>query len=681
MAKNEIVIVGEGEDAIAYELPPQPSKKEIDGYDLPKKQQKFKRQEFLSVDDFEKLPVKEQVELISREFIRRVNGYWFYNNGIPTYITGSHYFYLNFWFMAAAENDGYPDYRESNKKFFYFMDLCEKDPNCFGYIAMTAKRMGKTEQALAEQYNIATLVEKNKLFGIQALTHPEARGLFKDRIMRSHGRIPQYLRPLSNADLSTKPIVGELTFKGDRKKGSNDADALNNVIDHRATVVSAYQGKKPRKIFLDELGTVEGMDVIEWWSTVREQLALGAKRIVGKAALPATLENITNKGAIAFKELWDTSNHNKRDKNGRTESGLYRYFQPFYKGYEGCVDEYGFDMEDEAKEFRQNKLENATPGGQAKIKRQYPASVEEAFDVIRGDVWEMEAKEAVVLARPEAVRRTREIVGYKIWVDKDNEVQKRVVEEKYINEKREKTGTPVLWVLEPPQKDAIYRIGVDGTGTDKETGGQAGSNFAFVVLKGFAGMNAKSYTPVAHFSWRPEKIDTALSMLFATAVWYDMGNRGLLCKVMGETNQGGGSFALDYFGRRGRRDLLMKKPKSLATKDSSAIYWVWRTGDIKNWQFILANRFLPMYGNNIEMLELLEQIIGYTHEGNFDLVDAWLMALMSLGNDWEKSAEDLERENQKPVKMKRKMVRENGRLVAKWVESNPKSIRERGLIL
>ena len=34
------------------------------------------------------------VDFIEEEFDRRENGFWFMNNGTPTYITGSHYMYL-----------------------------------------------------------------------------------------------------------------------------------------------------------------------------------------------------------------------------------------------------------------------------------------------------------------------------------------------------------------------------------------------------------------------------------------------------------------------------------------------------------------------------------------------------------------------------------------------------------
>ena len=49
------------------------------------------------------------IDYIEEEFVRRENGYWFTNNGVPTYITGSHYMYLQ-WSKIDV---GLPEFRES----------------------------------------------------------------------------------------------------------------------------------------------------------------------------------------------------------------------------------------------------------------------------------------------------------------------------------------------------------------------------------------------------------------------------------------------------------------------------------------------------------------------------------------------------------------------------------------
>ena len=54
------------------------------------------------------------VEYIESEFDKRDEGFWFMNNGKPTYITGSHYMYLQ-WTKIDI---GLPDFREANRIFY-----------------------------------------------------------------------------------------------------------------------------------------------------------------------------------------------------------------------------------------------------------------------------------------------------------------------------------------------------------------------------------------------------------------------------------------------------------------------------------------------------------------------------------------------------------------------------------
>ena len=63
---------------------------------------------------------KKEIEFIGQEWDRRTNGYWFYNCGVPTYIDGWHYFYLNYWQL----DNGLPEYRDRDRKFFLFARYC-----------------------------------------------------------------------------------------------------------------------------------------------------------------------------------------------------------------------------------------------------------------------------------------------------------------------------------------------------------------------------------------------------------------------------------------------------------------------------------------------------------------------------------------------------------------------------
>jgi len=138
---NTIIICG-----VPIKVPEPPSdKKLIAGWELPAHAQKWKRTELPEI--FKKLPrVKPETHLtkahwdfIDQEFERREKGYWFYNNGVPTYITGIHYFYINWWKIDI----GHPKYRAVDRDYFYFWNMCENDPDCYGMVEATRRRQGK----------------------------------------------------------------------------------------------------------------------------------------------------------------------------------------------------------------------------------------------------------------------------------------------------------------------------------------------------------------------------------------------------------------------------------------------------------------------------------------------------------------------------------------------------------
>jgi hypothetical protein len=85
-------------------------------FEYPKQLQKIK-----TVFDWEQYPnnFKESwYDYIDNEFTRREEGFWFYNKDNPTYITGSHYMYLQ-WSKIDV---GAPNFRESNRLFFIFWE-------------------------------------------------------------------------------------------------------------------------------------------------------------------------------------------------------------------------------------------------------------------------------------------------------------------------------------------------------------------------------------------------------------------------------------------------------------------------------------------------------------------------------------------------------------------------------
>ena len=90
---------------------------------------------------------------IDNEFKHREEGFWYNNNKTPTYITGSHYMYLQ-WSKIDV---GQPDFRESNRLFFIFWEACRADNRCYGMSYLKNRRSGFSFMASGECVNMATI--------------------------------------------------------------------------------------------------------------------------------------------------------------------------------------------------------------------------------------------------------------------------------------------------------------------------------------------------------------------------------------------------------------------------------------------------------------------------------------------------------------------------------------------
>jgi hypothetical protein len=150
-------------DEFTFTLPEPPDEKDIDGYGLKKKDQRFTPPEKRYVKELSyKIATQQKLSSEEKEFIRtqwqrRLDGYWFYNNGNLEYITGLHYYYLTAWNIVRVEEverrdgsigkrkvSGLPKFTDSDRDYFYIWNDVDMDENCFGLIHITNRRDGKT---------------------------------------------------------------------------------------------------------------------------------------------------------------------------------------------------------------------------------------------------------------------------------------------------------------------------------------------------------------------------------------------------------------------------------------------------------------------------------------------------------------------------------------------------------
>lgn len=308
---------------------------------LPTKQQKWERQEL--PDHFEdgwwESPNDEQVQFMLRELRRIIHGVWIMVNGEHIWLTGINYFYLNYWVLDTGE---YPRFRMTDVKFYWWWRICEVNPRCLGTVFTKFRRQGASSRGACIAMHIA-ITESNIACGIVSKTGDDAKGIFTDMVVNGFKQLEDFLKPQSaGTDKSTKELI--IAKQGERmskdRKIAGKQGGLNNKVDYKSTALNSYDGKRLRYLFSDECGKFpRDVPADKYWSVVRRCLIEGVRRR-GMCYMPSTV-NEMDKGGEAFKKIWDASNHMVKDFDGATASGLFKYFQPAYDGFEGYIGEYG----------------------------------------------------------------------------------------------------------------------------------------------------------------------------------------------------------------------------------------------------------------------------------------------------------------------------------------------------
>jgi len=287
---------------------------------------------------------------INREFTRREEGFWFNNKGNNTYITGSHYNYLQ-WSKIDV---GKPDFREANRLFFIFWEACKADQRCYGICYLKNRRSGFSFMSSSETVNQATLTSDAR-FGILSKTGSDAKKMFTDKVVPISLHYPFFFKPIQDGmdrpktELAYRVPASKLTRKSitstaNASKGK-DLDGLDTTIDWKNTGDNSYDGEKLKLLVHDESGKWERPDnILNNWRVTKTTLRLGS-RIIGKCMMGST-SNSLDKGGDNFKKLYNDSDVTKRNRNGQTSSGLYSLFIPMEWNYEGFIDSFGLPVFD-----------------------------------------------------------------------------------------------------------------------------------------------------------------------------------------------------------------------------------------------------------------------------------------------------------------------------------------------
>ena len=397
-------------EGVEFSTPPQPPIYEIAGYDLPEDEQFFRRTTLPTWWKEERLPEIEskkarlkdkKVKLYInprcekfrvQEWNRRFNGYWFMNNGTPTYITGKNYFYLNWCKFDHEVNNGYPVYYDTDRLEFYFTEHCFNNKSCLGYIKIAGRGRGKTTKEVAILLEEMTRTPKRRRAAIQSKTEKDAiMVIFQNKIVPTYKKLPDFFQAVSDSSTNAK---SSLSFFKPATRGkeaidydfTDEDDELESTILCYSSGEGAIDGETCSIIVQDEIGKTEKVDVNERID-INRFCVYRNNRKVGMILATTTVEEMEKGGANCFK-VWKRSNQLEKNQNGFTNSGLYRFFAPSSEttryvtinGEEICtVDKFGFVNTQITKEYDKNERASKTGSDLSSYIRKNPETADECF--------------------------------------------------------------------------------------------------------------------------------------------------------------------------------------------------------------------------------------------------------------------------------------------------------------
>lgn len=389
-------------------LPKKPAKRHFRNYGKPQKQQKFEREEIPA--DLKYWPKRDQEAFVSKMWHKRKNGEWWLINGEEVYVTGKAWTFFNFWHTTKGP---LPDFRMEAVDFFLVWEFCERDENCFGMLDIKPRRVGDTEKTLFLIWEHCSRIRYQR-GGMQNINDDFAQKNFK-RLVRSHNKMIWFFKPITKGSDSPKQLL-EFNYpeqkmtrkklKMANKKGGGNNELLESKykfapiessIDFEASVQGRYDGEQLGIYHLDEPGKIIAFDIKLQWPVIRRTMSLNNDRlIVGKAIFTTTVEDY-QKGKGGKTEtvstiknveyFWKGSNPKDRNANGRTKTGLYRYFRNCVFSDE--IDEFGFYDEAKTLEWINNERRFLEEKGDwdllAQFKRQYPITINDVFSTALDD--------------------------------------------------------------------------------------------------------------------------------------------------------------------------------------------------------------------------------------------------------------------------------------------------------
>jgi hypothetical protein len=324
---------------------------------------------FWELFDRRRADLEKEAAFIKKIHWYRTYGYWFLNDGKPTYIPPDYYDFLNFYRMADTQaNGGRPEYRDDDrKKYLYwhyletttetFADLDEdgnalRDENgnfkmvdtgvrvFFGGIEPKVRRSGATHQGCHKVLKGCTSLF-NQYGTIISMDGGNAETHYFKKLMPAFEKYPMFLKPTWDGNYRPRAL------RFSARMNEKSTNFLGSVIDYTESAGERKNdGDKLHYYLCDEEGKCgSGTDVLERWNVNKFTQSTGnGSNIFGFCLHPSTVEQM-DEGGLAYYKLCKMSDFYSRIPGKyQTPSGLGLIFFPAYRKLENFIDRFGFSV-------------------------------------------------------------------------------------------------------------------------------------------------------------------------------------------------------------------------------------------------------------------------------------------------------------------------------------------------
>jgi len=593
---------------------------------------------------------------------------WGYTTPDGDYITGYFYFYLNYSRIIKTEEkiivdqkgktrrissriESFPNFYDYDRAYF---EAIEEAENKGKHLVTIKKRgAGYSYKAASMMCRNFYCIPKSKSYAMAS----EAEFLTKDGLLTKTWDMMSFIdtktawgkrRQVKNTAMHKRAsfILKSGDDFGIVSEGGWGSEIIGVSLKNDP---QKARGKRGKLILWEEAGKFPGLK--ESWQISRPSVedgsvAFGLMIAYGTGGTEgADYEGLKDLfyapesfNALPIRNIWD---------DGAYDGKPCGFFVPEYYNLVGS-DEFGVPFMDKngnsnvdvAKSWcikqREKIIENAID--KTSIDRyvaEHPFTPIEATLQISGNIF---PKKDLILHLAN-IRNSNKLKDFKqvgdLYMDKDGKVKWEIntrykdITKWRLSSSDDPTGAIVIWEHPPDEIPyGLYIIGCDSYDYDQSTTESLGSA---IVFKRFQTFEAYYDLPVAEYTGRPEKAEIFYEKVRLLALYYN-------ARIMYE-NQNKGIF--DYFTHKKCDYLLADQPdiirdvvggttvKRIKGCHMNKQLKIWGIGLLKDW---LCEEFAPGRKNLTKIFSeaLLEELIAYNDNGNFDRVMAMVQIMIYL---------------------------------------------------